>query len=440
MRVFLLISKDGDAWCLAQRIRDEGHRALVYINNEEKRRVGNGIVEKHPEQRTLIDKDGQIDHDVHHALMHPKPDCVIFDMIGEGFGELADEIREEDKLSVIGGSAWADKVELDRLYGAKVMKTVGINIPKTYQFTDYQMAIKFVEDKNLPFVYKPSGNQCTTTTYVAKGPDDLIGMLEYYSDIREEFELQEKVEGIEVSTELWFNGNEVINVNHTMEEKHLLEGGRGPKAGCMGSMVWVGSMDCRLYKEGIGKMVSALKKVDYRGPIDLNTIVTKDKLYGLEFTARFGYDALFVLLEMFKGKISDLLYGVATGITREMNFRSDWGAGIDLCVPPYPLSCKPDLYKNVLIQGMDNKNERHMWLYDVYKVGSRYLCAGCGGDVGTVTSRGDKIDGYSPIREAKRRVLRTISNLIIPDLMYRRDIGDRVQSEYEQLKSWGWLS
>ena len=438
MRVFLLISKDGDAWSLAQRIRDEGHRALVYINSEGKRRVGNGIIEKSGEQRVLVDKDGQVDKDALKGILYPKPDCIVMDMVGDGFGALADALRK-DGIPVIGGCAWGDKVELDRLYGTKVMKTVGINIPKTYAFTDYEEAIKYVEETNKPYVYKPSGNQPTTTTYVARGPDDLIGMLEYYSDIKEEFELQEKIEGIEISSELWLNGREVINVNHTMEEKHLFPGNLGPRAGCMGSVVWAGSQNSRLYKEGVGRIVLALKKIGYRGPIDLNTIVTKDKLYGLEWTARFGYDALFVLLEMFKGKIGDLLYGVATGVAREMTFRSEWGLGIDISVPPYPLSIEPELYKDVLIQGIDESNKRHIWMYDVQKTGNRYLCAGCGGDIGAITARGNQVDGYSPIREARRRVLRTISNLIVPDLMFRRDIGDRVERECSQLKEWKWL-
>ncbi len=439
MRVFTFISKDGDTWSLAQRIKEEGNRTFVYINNPDKRAIGNGLVDKHSEQRVLIEKDGAINEEVLQKVLYPRPDCVVMDMVGEGFGALADRMRKEG-LSVIGDCAWADRIELDRPYGNKVMKSVGINTPQTKVFTDYKSAIKYVEESNKPYVYKPSGNQCTTTTYVAKGADDLIGMLEYYSNIKEEFELQEKVVGIEVSTEVWFNGKEVINVNHTMEEKSLLEGGRGPKAGCMGSVVWLGNTTSRLFKEGVGKLVPALQKINYRGPIDLNTIVTKDKLYGLEFTARFGYDALFVLLEMLKGRINDLLYGVASGVLNKMEFKAEWGIGVDLCVPPYPFpSDEPNLYEGVLIQGVVAENVKHLWFYDVHRVGERYLCAGCGGDVGAVTARGDKVGDWSPLRDAKRRVLRTISNLTIPDVMYRRDIGDRVPNEYEQLKSWGWL-
>lgn len=438
MRTYLLISKGGDGWPIASRIQDEGHRAIVYINEEDKRRVGNGMVEKSVVQEELITKEGAIETSVLEKVLHPKPDCIIFDMVGKGYGKLADQLRKS--YPVIGGCAWADQVELDRPYGNKVMKMVGINVPKTHTFDDYQKAIRFVEEENKPFVYKPSGNQPTTTTYVAKGADDLIGMLEYYSDIKEEFELQEVVHGIEVSTELWFNGKDVVGVNHTMEEKTLCEGGLGPKTGCMGSAVWIGLENSKLYREGIGKLVPALRKVKYIGPIDLNTIVAEGKLYGLEFTARFGYDALFILFEMLRGKVNDLLYGVATGVAKGMTFKSNWGMGIDLVVPPYPLDIKPDLYKDVLIQGLNRGNLKHFWPYDVYKKGDRYLCAGNGGDLGVVTARGDEIGDWSPIRDAKRRIIRTISNLIIPDMIYRRDIGNRVSDERAQLKKWGWLS
>jgi phosphoribosylamine--glycine ligase len=437
MRVITIISKEGDSWCLAQRIKEEGHRAIVYINSEERRRIGNGFVEKSAEQRVLIN-EGKLDEEALKGVLYPKPDCVIMDMVGEGFGVLADRLRAEG-IPVMGCCAWADKIELDRPYGLKAMKAVGINTPITHKFTDYKEAIKFVEATNKPYVYKPSGNQCTTTTYVAQSASDLIGMLEYYSDINEEFELQEKIEGIEISSEVWFNGEVVLNVNHTMEEKPLLEGGRGPKAGCMGSVVWLGNENTQLYKEGIGRMIPALKKIGYRGPLDLNTIVTQDKLYGLEFTARFGYDALYILLEMYKGRVGDLMYGIATGVLKKMDFRAEWGIGVALVVPPYPLPCDPDLYKDILIQGVGQENQRHIWLYDAYKSGERLLCGGCGGDVMDITARGDKIDSWSPLRDAKRRVMRTISNLIIPDVMFRRDIGDRVPGDYGQLKKWGWI-
>ena len=437
MREFLIISKGGDSLSIAQRIESEGHKVNFYVNDEDKRAVGEGIISKSKVTEVLVSKEGTVNNSVLQKLLKPEPDCIIMDMVGEGFGDVASMLKS--KYPLIGGSKWGNRVELDRIYGTKVMRVSGINTPMTTNFSDYGKAISFVEETNKTYVYKPSGNQATTTTYVAEGPDDMIGMLEYYSGIKEPFELQERVNGIEVSTELWFNGKEVLGVNHTMEEKRFMEGNLGVQSGCMGSAVWLGTQGSKLYKEGVGKLVPALKKVGYRGPIDLNTIVTKDKLHGLEFTARFGYDAICILLEMYRGKVNDLMYGMAAGINIPMKFKSNWGIGIDLSVPPYPLDIEPNLYKGILIQGINKYNLKHIWFYDIQKKDNRYMTSGNGGDICTITARGDEIGNYHPLRDAKRRVMRTIHNLIIPDIQYRRDIGDRVYEEHKQLMKWGWL-
>ena len=437
MKEFLFLSKGGDSFPIAQRVESEGHKVSFYINDKDKRAVGEGLVSKSSVDEVFVSEEGKVINGVLKHLLKPEPDCIVMDMVGEGFGDIAATLSKTYPL--IGGSKWGNRVELDRIYGNKVMKVSGINTPQTYAFTDYDTAIKFVRDSKRTFVYKPSGNQATTTTYVSESYYDMVGMLEYYSGINEPFELQERVDGIEVSSELWFNGTEVLNVNHTMEEKRLMEGNLGPQSGCMGSAVWLGTTKSKLYKEGVGKIVPALMKVNYRGPIDLNCIVGKDKLYGLEWTARFGYDAIFVLLEMYRGRVNELLYGIAAGVKLQMNFKAQWGIGIDLVIPPYPLDIEPDLYKGILVQGVNKHNLKHLWFYDIEKKDNRYITSGNGGDLCAVTARGDEVGHYHPLRDAKRRVMRTIDNLVIPDVMYRRDIGDRVYEEHKQLMKWGWL-
>ena len=358
MRVFTFISKSGDALPIAQRVMDEGHRVVFYINDKDARLVGDGMIEKSNVNGVLISDGGVINKEILKSVLHPKPDCVVFDMVGKGYGKAADAIRSQG-FPVIGGSQWSDKVELDRIYGAKMMKLAGINTPRTHAFTNYPEAIRFVEEKNKAYVYKPSGNQPTTTTYVSRGADDMIGILEYYSGETGEFELQEKVDGVEISTELWFNGSEVVNVNHTMEEKSLMESG-GPKAGCMGDVVWNGSKDSRLFKEGIGKMIPALRKISYKGPIDLNTIVDKHRLYGLEFCPRFGYNAIFSFAMIYRGKINDLLYSVATGVAKELPVNKGWGLSVTFALPPFPLDIEPELSKDILDRKSTRLNSSHI--------------------------------------------------------------------------------
>jgi len=442
MRTYLVFSKEADAIPLAMKIEKEGHRVIVYINDLEERGVGEGLVEKAKLKDQIVDKNGSLDNSALSALLkETNPECVIFDMIGKGIGKAADIVRKE--RPVVGASLWGEVAELDRPYGIKVMKMAGINTPKTYPFKSLKEGLRFVEEQNKPFVYKPSDNMNAATTYVARETSDLIAMMEFYGEVGE-FELQEKVEGIEISTEVWYNGKEVVNVNHTMEEKGFMEGGIGPKTGSMGSVVWNGKKSSKLYIEGIGKLEDTLRRVKYQGPIDLNTILTKDKLYGLEFTCRFGYDAIFTFNELLKDRLSDLLYGIATGVIKQVNMREGFAMGVCFAILPFPSPLEEyrkaaqEICKDKVIQGINKENIKHIWLGDVYKKGEQYLCAGVNGMLGVVSARWDT-PGENPLREAKRRCYRTLSNLIIPDVMFRNDIGERVARDKTQLESWGWL-
>lgn len=373
MRVFTFISKKGDGLALAQRIRDEGHRVVFYINDPSKRALGDGLIEKSSTDEQLVGDDGTINTEAIRSVLYPKPDCVVFDMVGKGLGKLADIFRGKD-IPVVGGSQWGDQVELDKSYGKWMMKISGIK------------------------------------------------------------EASEQEHGIKVSTELWFNGKEVLNVNHTMEEKELMDGGIGPKVGSMGSLVWCGSRDSRLYKEGIGKLTSALEKVTYRGAIRLDVVVNDKGLYGLDFTAGFSYDSLYAFLELYQGRINDLLYGCATGVLNTIPTKLGFGISVLLGLMPYPILNKlGDYSKDTLLEGFTKQILKHTWFYDVYKKLGSLACAGNGGKLGSVSAYG------STLREARRRAYRTISNLSVSGVMYRRDIGQRVLQDMTKLKEWGWL-
>lgn len=377
MRVFTIIGEAGDNVSIASRIQAEGHRCLVYINRQKSRNVGEGLVEKHPVGGVLVDGYGKVDKWVLDKLLVPRPDCIIID--GFGFGKVADILIKKG-CPVIGGSIWSDKMNSDSSYSNTVTRMMGITL----------------------FNGEP-------------------------------------IEGIEVNTELWFNGTDVTGVTHSIIDKEFMTRGIGPNVGCMGNVVWTGFTGSKLFKHGVGKFLPALKKVNYRGPVSFCTLVNSDKLYGLEFTACFGTDNLYVLLEMVKSRVNDLLYSTATGVSKEVKYKSNWGMGVKISILPYPLHCECYTTSDHSIEGVNKFNEKHIWFYDVCKKSEELLASGNGGEIGTVTARGDTVGEWSPVRDAKRRIMRTISNLEIPDLMYRIDIGDRIQREHSQLIKWGWL-
>jgi phosphoribosylamine-glycine ligase len=244
-------------------------------------------------------------------------------------------------------------------------------------------------------------------------------------------------EGIPITNELWFDGEHVININYSMSELFLMEGGKGPLVSSMGSVLWIGDEKTRLYNEGIFKLLPYLRKSSYIGPISISYIVSKDKLYATALNAGFLYNQIFVFFEMMKDKVPTLIYKILDKKLHKIEFKSQVGIGVDLSILPYPL----DIVSNIStpIEGLNSYNLKHFWGYDICKVKDNYQTAGKGGRIGTVTARGDEVDGYSALRDARRRVYRTIKNINVPGLMYRSDIGSRVESDKEKLKQWRWL-
>jgi len=236
--------------------------------------------------------------------------------------------------------------------------------------------------------------------------------------------------GVEVRVEGWLNGRDVISVNYSFLERYLIDNNRGPMVGSMGSVVWVGHTMSNLFLRSLHQLLPLLKKIEYAGPISVDCTIDEDKIYINNIIAGLSYSTVFVLLEMYKGRIGKLTKNIALHSIDKMEFKSKLGIGIDLVVLPD--------YGEVEVIGLNKFNLKHFWGWDIDKRGNKYFSCN-EGRIGTITARGDDIAGFSPLRDAKRRVMRTLSNLSIKGLIYRSDIGSRYESDYNTLKSGGWL-
>ena len=103
---FLFVSPEALSVDLAYAIRQEGNDVRFYVHSVTERDVGDGFVDK-------VDSwEDQTDW----------ADVIVFDDIG--FGKIAEKLRAEGK-KVIGGSLYTDKLENEREFGIKKIKTSG---------------------------------------------------------------------------------------------------------------------------------------------------------------------------------------------------------------------------------------------------------------------------------------------------------------------------
>jgi len=107
---------------------------------------------------------------------------------------------------------------------------------------------------------------------------------------------------------------------------------------------------------------------------------------------------------------------------------------LKIAIPPFPYSFPSINYRGCKLEGLNEQNLKHIWLYNVCMNGSGRVCSGSSGDLGYITARSEYV------REVRRRAYRTAENLTLPDIMFRRDVGERVIDDCRLLKQWGWLS
>lgn len=412
----LILSIDGDGLGIAFKLAEEKNEVKMYIQDNQYKQAGIGIIERVDSWRP-------------HAVW---ADLVICDMVG--FGKYEQTLRKMGKV-VFSCSKLADESELDRQKGMELFEKFEINIPETYNFSSPTEAESIVDLWEEPgFVIKPSGNLSTAKTYVCKHPDIYKWALSTIPN-GTALIVQKIVEGIEVSTEGWFNGRDwIYPFNHTFEEKKFLDGNKGPNTGCMGNVV-IPTYGNKLTAATIVKIAPFLKRISYRGPVDINTIVDEHRVYALEITARLGYDAIEALMEGLKEPVTDLFFETAIGVKKSMNLTTDYMIAVRLSVPPWPHGEPDNEAVGMPIIGINEFNIKHLYLTDAYRdEGEDYLYAGGDGAILKVTARG------RDIQEARNRVYRTIDNLTIQDVQYRSDIGLRAIKDIKQLKEWGWLN
>src|SRR5205807_5693391 len=189
------------------------------------------------------------------------------------------------------------------------------------------------------------------------------------TDERVEFELvvQVFVEGVVVSTEGLFNGSECVEgmFNHTIERKQFLNDDLGPSGGCTGNLVWACDSKDPLVTKLLTMLTDKLRKHLYRGPIDVNAVVTEDEVYALEFTPRFGYDALPTLLHaLCRFDFGNFLDNLARGYSCDVQLEGDFAVGVRLSIPPWP-SEKFHAEDTVPINGFDKDSWEYFYPYDV---------------------------------------------------------------------------
>lgn len=422
---FLFVSDVGCIGDLAYQVKTEGNLVRYFIQDKHERNVSDGFVEKVDEWEKHVEW----------------ADVVVFDDIG--FGAAADRLRKEGK-AVVGGTATSDKLELDRDLAQEELKNAGITTLPCWDFSSFDEAVKFVTANPGRYVIKPNGKAQNekVLSFVGQEEDglDLVNILERYKNgwggkIRS-FQLQKYVAGVEVAIGAFFNGQEFITpacIN--FEHKRMFNDEIGPTTGEMGTaMFWAGTN--RLYTETLKKFEKRLAEIGFIGYFDINCIANSRGIYPLEITPRFGYPTINIQMEGILNRWSDLLEALANRQPFTLKTVKGFQVGIVIAVPPYPYD-DPETFEKlsddavILFKKPQTNGVHHC---DIKLVDNDWRLAGSSGYALVVTGSGPTMP------DAQREAYNRVKNIILPNMFYRTDIGNRWSKDGDLLHTWGYLS
>lgn len=423
-RKFLFVSEEALIGDTAWQVKKEGHEVKYFIGEKASRDICDGFVEKCDDWKKAVDW----------------ADVIVFDDVF--FGAEADKLRKQGK-AVIGGSVYTDRLEEDREFGQNELKKVGVNVLPHWDFTSFDEAIAFVRKTPNRYVLKPTSKGGEKELlFVGQEDDgaDIVDILELYKKAWAKkitsFQIQKYASGVEVAVGAFFNGEDFVRpINVNFENKRMFPGNIGPSTGEMGThMFWLNST--KIFEDTLAKMQPFLAESGYVGYIDLNCIVNSKGIHPLEFTSRFGYPTISIQMEGISSPLGEFFYAMAKKRPYELKVKKGFQVGVVIACPPFPFYDVAAFkrYAEDAAVVFKKKIEDGVHPGDVKIVEGDWRLAGYSGYCLVITGSGQTME------DARKQAYARVNNIMIPNMFYRTDIGERWVHDSDRLLTWGYLS
>lgn len=199
------------------------------------------------------------------------------------------------------------------------------------------------------------------------------------------------------------------------------------------SMYWTKTNP--LFENTLLKTKERLAASGYVGYIDLNCIANSRGIFPLEFTARFGYPTISIQMEGVTSEWGVFLADLARGREAQLKTKKGYQVGVVVAIPPFPFEDDKAFRKYsedaTILFRKPNLNGVHIG--EVKLVDGDWHVAGKSGYALVITGSGPSM------QEAINSAYQAVRNVMIPNMFYRDDIGQRWFRDVDMLLSWGYL-
>ncbi len=199
------------------------------------------------------------------------------------------------------------------------------------------------------------------------------------------------------------------------------------------SMYWTKTNP--LFESTLLKTKDRLAASKYVGYIDLNCIANSKGIFPLEWTSRFGYPTISIQMEGVTSEWGAFLADLAQGKDAQLKTKKGYQVGVVVAIPPFPFEDDKAFRKYsedaTILFKKPNLNGVHIG--EVKLVEGDWHVAGKSGYVLVITGSGPSM------QEAINSAYQAVRNVMVPNMFYRDDIGQRWFRDVDMLLSWGYL-
>lgn len=326
-------------------------------------------------------------------------------------------------IPVFGPAADAGRLETSKAFAREFLTRHGVPIPRTEVVADLDRAVTLVTTESWARVIKADHfAQGEGVIVAASAAEAEAAVRRLFAQNGPPLIVQEPLVGKECSFSIITDGQRWVSFSSCRDYKRAQDGDLGPTSGGMGSVSPFPGLEpaieadiCRRVVDPVVRGLAA-ERLDYKGFMSLQLMLTAEGPKVLEINARLGDPEAQSLVTRFRGDLAGLMQACVQGrldpAGSEVAFGRSWAVSVVIAREGYP----QDLQVEPVITGLDDVTDA-----DVFWAGTRVADDGrqqfASGRLVTLTALGISLE------EARIRCYRAIDRLSTRHTVWRRDIG-----------------
>ncbi|HUC88584.1 MAG TPA: phosphoribosylamine--glycine ligase [Candidatus Paceibacterota bacterium] len=341
------------------------------------------------------------------------------------------DIFTANGLKIFGPTKAAAQLESSKAFAKHFMETYNLPTASFKTFTDFDEAIKYLDNQKLPIVIKASGLALGKGVFICANYEEAkealsdILVKKIFGESGNEVVIEEFLEGIEISTHAFSDGKSYSIFPPSQDHKRIGEGDMGLNTGGMGTIAplpfvtddIMADVESSIIKLTLSSMNA--QRMPFVGVLYPGLMLTKDGPKILEYNARFGDPETQSYMRLLETDILDIFEACINGTLSTINIKWKplFACTIVLASGGYPGNYE----KGKIISGIkEAENNSNIF---VFHAGTKL------DENGNFVTNGGRVFGVSAIgntlKEALKSAYEAVSKISFDGMQYRRDIGQK---------------